>query len=501
MKRKLIANGLKGLLIAGLCGMMLTGCNFSIKNNETSADTSKTVFDNEETSTLGITKTKDMADGEFYVLHDGVYYPAFLAATSYDVPDGAMTNVDDKRQAYFNEQEEINIPTLYMESGDKLIYYSKSVMLDYVQWERYEDLGYTVGLVNLATSDTGKVYFTYDSDKDAEITILPGSDLEQLLTDVTDNSTFYISKIGNVEIDKSFLNSGIINNMTRDNKYSLDIYSGTQYHHYDAVANNHVFKAMELFGSIEYKTLRAYTYEITIPSYFNTDGYYRLWGIGTNGDSSTGFIRIIKNGTKFDITDKTRFNTPMLNTYTASDLVDIANGKEVNKQKSIYSTCEAINKYTTEVIGSLGYKDKTEDTVSVKNKQMKLSTATIRQFKINLPKDNNCKITLTPKTIEPSGNIYIYIGNEKADLIYDAIDNSYTLEEIGDGNTYTLFVSGIWGSYDITLTNCHQDVNGKSSSVINNNNNAASADINTTETKTANIENTSTTQSGSIANK
>lgn len=475
---------LRGILVMSICSMFLTGCSFSMKKENKTAGATQNEYDNEETSKYGVTKEKDMEDGDFYILHDGVYYPTFLATTNYDADDDEMQSVDEDRQAYFTEEEELNIPTLYMESGDKLIYYSKSVMLDYVQWERYEDLGYTVGLVNLETSTTGKPYFTYDSDDDAAPTILPGSDLEKILEDVTDNSTFYVSKVGNVDIDKSFLKGGIINNMTKDSKYSLDIYSGTQYHHYDAVANNHVFKAMELFGSIEYKTLRAYTYEIEIPNYFNTDGYYRLWGIGANANSSTGFIRIIKNGTKFNITDKDRFNTPMLSLYTASDLLEIANGKTVNKDKGIYSTCEEINKYTTEVVGSLGYKDKTEDTVSVKNKQSKLATATIRQFKINLPKDNNCMITLTPRKIEPSGNIYMYIGEEKEDFAYDAINNSYSYSLTGDGNTYTLFVSGIWESYDITLTNCHQDANGKSSSVINNANTGSTKPaMDNTETK------------------
>lgn len=500
------ANIIGGLLLVTMCGSLLTGCDFSTKSDSKTIETTQTEYNNEETSRLGITKEKDMEDGEFYVLHDGVYYPANISTVNYEVPDEDMTSVNEDRQAYFTQDEELDTPTLYMESGDKLIYYSKSVMLDHVQWERYEDLGYTVGLVNLETSSSGKVYFTYSDDDDDGITILPNSDLNQIVEDITDNSTFYVSKVGNVNLDKTFISNGIINNMTKGNTYSLDIYSGTQYHHYNAVADNHVFKAMELFASTEYKTLRAYTYEIEIPSYFSTDGYYRLWGIGPNSNSATGFIRIIKEDTSFNITDKDRFNTPMLSIYTASDLLNIANGKTISKSKGIYSTCSELNKYKTEVVGSLGYTDGTEDTVSTKNKQSKLATATVRQFKINFPQDNNCTITLTPRSTEPSGNIYMYIGSERVDFTYDAIDNTYTYNLTGDGNTYTLFVSGIWESYDITLTNCHQDANGKSSSVINSTGTNAKKSTETsttstdsTKTQTESTNTTTTTQDSTKA--
>ena len=44
--------------------------------------------------------------------------------------------------------------------------------------------------------------------------------------------------------------------------------------------------------------------------------------------------------------------------------------------------------------------------------------------------------------------------------------NNYSVDIKGDGNTYSLFVSGIWKSYDIELVNCHEDKNGISKSVL-----------------------------------
>ena len=248
--------------------------------------------------------------------------------------------------------------------------------------------------------------------------------------------------------------------------YSLDIYEGTKYHHYNVNACVHAFQAMEQYSTIEYNPLRAYTYEIEIPDYFE-DGYYKMYAQGTDGNAYTGFIRIVRNDDEFDLTDAEKFNKELLQVYTIEDLLKIKNGEKVEtKVKGTYSTCKELNKYTTEVVNSFGYDNGETDKITTDTKKTTLSTATIRQFNINLNNDADCKITLSPKNTEPAGDIYIYVGNEKKQLVYDSIMNNYSVDIKGDGNTYSLFVSGIWKSYDIELVNCHEDKNGTSKSVL-----------------------------------
>lgn len=57
--------------------------------------------------------------------------------------------------------------------------------------------------------------------------------------------------------------------------------------------------------------------------------------------------------------------------------------------------------------------------------------------------------------------------------------NNYSVDLTGDGNTYTLFVSGIWQSYDIELKNCHEDKTGTSKSIL------SSSGLNQTNKETA----------------
>lgn len=458
-----------------LCGLsafsfVLTGCSFNnikdvISNNNTEETYISGNIVSGETSSLGIDLSKKgskLESYEFYVLHDGKYYPAYYYMLNYKDNKALENNVDETKQAYFTGDNELNIPTLFLNKGDKLVYYDETNVLDYIQWERYKDLGYTVGLYDLTKSTSGRYYINIKDNG----SIVEGAGLDSILTDISGTDELLVDKVGNTKVNSDIVENNIITGATKGQMYSLDIYEGTKYHHYNVNACVHAFQAMEQYSTIEYNPLRAYTYEIEIPDYFE-DGYYKMYAQGTDGNAYTGFIRIVRNDDEFDLTDAEKFNKELLQVYTIEDLLKIKNGEKVEtKVKGTYSTCKELNKYTTEVVNSFGYDNGETDKITTDTKKTTLSTATIRQFNINLNNDADCKITLSPKNTEPAGDIYIYVGNEKKQLVYNSIMNNYSVDIKGDGNTYSLFVSGIWKSYDIELVNCHEDKNGTSKSVL-----------------------------------
>lgn len=459
-------------IIFSLCIILLcsffTGCNLNLKemvnSNKTKIDINQTKINN-QTSSLGIDLSKNGAkldNGEFYVLHEGIYYPAYMYMSNFEDSSDIPNNVPDNKELYYLTSNEYDIPTLFINKGDKLIYYDENNVIDYIFWERYKDLGYTLGVYDLKETTSGRYYINI---KDGA-SVITGTEVANILNDVNskDTQNILVDKVENTTISDDLVEDGIIKGALRNQNYSLDLYVGTQYHHYNTTASVHAFKDMEQFASIEYNTLREYTYEIQIPDYF-VDGYYKLYAQGIGGSAYTGLIRIVYED-EFDLLDADTFNKTLLNLYTEEDKAKMEAGKSVDKKMSTYSTYAPLNKYKTEVVGSLGYKTEVKDTVSKEKKKTTLTTASIRQFNINLQDSKNCKISLAPKKTEPSGEVYIYIGNDKETLKYNNITNSYDVELKGDGNTYTLFVSGIWGSYDITLTNCNEDKIGTSKSVI-----------------------------------
>lgn len=399
-----------------------------------------------------------LVSGSFYVIHDGYYYPAFAYASNYDFSDSLKDYIDPyaNRQMYFTAENELEIPTLFLAKGDTLVYYDAENILDYVKWERYKDLGYTVGLYNIYQTKYSKLAYI-DLEED-EGCIISGSALENINADMISPLVSLI-KIGNVDITDELIEDGLIYGAKAGESYDLEVYDGTNYSHYIATADMHAFKAYEMFASIETKPLQQFAWEIEIPDYF-VDGYYKVNAICTTTEIYDGLIRIVQEDNFYN--DAEHFNEPLLYPYTEQQIAegDIEEGAFLYQ----YSNCDDLNKFNTLVVGALGFDDGVKDKDAHEKADI-LRTANINTFDINFPAGEMCTITITPSQKESGGDAYVLIGDRTTSLTYSAFDNIYTTTIKGDGNTYTLYISGFWNSYDIRLGNCKQDTSGISQSV------------------------------------
>lgn len=442
MRRKTAA-----ILVFSLIASLFTGCGERTKDTNEIADLTSDGTISEQTSECGISSnSKDfeskLVSGTYYVVHDGVYYPLYSYGTNYDDAPGDWT--EPSRQAYFTTENEINIPTLF--EGDELVYYSTDGLLDYMIWERYYDLGYTIGLLNLQTMESGRVYL--DLSDDDEVNIVPDSELYAMYD--LGAEQILIDKIGGVKVDESLISDGLIVSTKKSKTYDLEVYTGTYYQHYTTTANTHAFKAYELYASIEYETLQEFLYRIEIPEYFVT-GYYVLDGCG--------MVRIVRGDSYSEETD---FNEQVLFPEIDETAWDYDPNEYVPPY--MYSSYEPLNKFTTNQEGKLGYvpeegtdtesEDLTENTGDIIFKE-----ATVKEVELYFPEGKTCTVQIKSSTGETTGDITVIIGSSVKLVNYDRLAGIYEAEITGHGEKGTLKISGLTTNYDIALTNCEQYTN------------------------------------------
>jgi hypothetical protein len=380
-----------------------------------------------------------LVSGNYYVVHDGLYYPvASYIRTSTKVP---TTYVEDTRMQFFTTETENQIPTLF--AGDTLVYYSTDALLDYVVWERYYDLGYTIGVYDILSMTNGRQYLDLSED-----CIITDSELYAMY-DLGENSVL-LDKIGGQQITADFIDHGIITGTQKSRTYDLEVYNGTYYQHYSATANIHAFRAYELFASVEYETLQDCFYEVQIPEYL-VDGYYDV--------NSVGLLRLVREES---YSDETEFNEQLLFPKTE---YDYSTGEYV-PSKTIwrYSTFESLNNFSTNVEGALGYVPEDDDTTEGSDGEESdseyaatvLKEATIKEIDLWFPEGRNCTIKIKSSTGELTGDIYVEMGNTTKLITYNRIDGVYENTFTGKGEKGTLTVSGLFKTYDIELVNCEQ---------------------------------------------
>ena len=492
MKRKKVQL-LTGLLI--LC-MGLTACSVEDVKFKIAELTGATYLDNEEyTQTAVIDMNYDVITDEggaegiygdvleeditasgipdncLLIEHNDSYYQGIWQTLNYDAyEDEVGDTVNKNRQMYFTTDGYSKIPTLYLGNEDKLLFYSKNNLLDYIYWERFEDLGYTIGLYNIEKMESGRVYITLPKEKDDPSPIIDGGGLEGIETDAT-NLNIYLSKIGHADFTGDLIEDGLVANVESGVTYDLETYDGTYYHHYNAQANIRAFQDMEQFCSIEYEPLQSYLYEIKVPDYL-MDGYYCLTLYSPTGVVRDGIIRIVRGSAYVD--DPDNFNVPLLE-YTLDEEEVAALEEDYQKKKEYEETKDypgryspyknesgpLQNHYKTMVEGSFGWVDpnamEEEDTEVAEEEQKKtiLKTALVKTFPIKFPYGKQCSVRI--RTDETTGEAFLITSEStKKNLDYNRIEGYYQAQLSGHDETLCLVVSGLWRNYDIELVNAYQ---------------------------------------------
>lgn len=445
------------LLLSILLLFSITGCSEEEVIEEEIPEYSFDIVG--EQSDLGIpVADKDiftkLENNTYYVKHNEVYYPIYFDESSSAMVDMlTYENLPaDNRMLYYSTDLEKNIPTLY--EGDTLIYYSTDTLLDYISWERFYDLKYTIGLTNLRKMISDRYYIDLsDSENYPLLSNGPLNDIALLDTEAT---SILIDKIGATNVNSNLVNHGIITGLTKDEVYDVEIYTGTFFQHYTAPANYHAFHSYELFASVNYETVQEYMYEIEIPSYF-VDGYYNV--------NNSGMFRLVRGKSYNSDTD---FNVQLL----YPEISEYERETQQDIKPRCYSEYADINKFQTNVEGTLGYVDpeaeEVEDiddmTDENGNPVRTIKKSVEKQFELWLPKNTVCKINVISDSDEKTGSIILNTEKQTKLAHFDYITNQYTLDVNGRGEKVTLTINGFYDGYEIQLTNAEiynqQDITG-----------------------------------------
>lgn len=221
-----------------------------------------------------------LEEGNFYVRSGDSYYKIPIEECNFDLTKDAKTN-DDKQAGIMPTGVEDGrvldyvykdnaIPTLYQ--NDTLVYVTDSEISSFT-WERFLDLGYSIGVYGMSLNNGGKVT------TDDKSNYSPSSSITEALqkNEISSLGGITFDKINNTPITKDYLNEnvGIITGMSKDANANVDAFIGTTHIPMNIKADTRYFQSFELYNSTEYNLSTDGYAVVEVPSYLKS-GYYLL---------------------------------------------------------------------------------------------------------------------------------------------------------------------------------------------------------------------------------
>lgn len=223
MKKSVIKAALLGMCLASLT---LAGCK------------KVQVFEKTEELEKKELSDKELQQNLFYV-KTGTKFTSVYMPQTYNL-SGATKKLVQSRVVFFND-DEFMMPDHY--EGELLAYASQTSVMDNVVLERFEDMGYSIGIAG-GKIDPNDGYYHF-SVKDNTI---PGSEADKLFH-TTESDEIRLVSIGDVPIANVIdEGSGIIEGLKEGSQYVLEFYSGTYYYRSAFTADTHMMRPFEVYN-------------------------------------------------------------------------------------------------------------------------------------------------------------------------------------------------------------------------------------------------------------
>ena len=282
----------KILLISATLTVSLCGCSLS-REKDVASDT-------DAIEHAAIKDMRELKNNHFYIYSSKTheYRPVYMNRATFQTdPDHLNTSVYDTRSLFFTDDWDY-IPTCY--TGDSLVYFNDTTIPEDFIIERFEDLKYSIGIINIQMRKDGKFWFSaQESEKDTNPYINPDSDANQLFEDLN-SPELYINTINGIPLEPGHFNrAGAIDDLTKGKEYTFEIYEGHQCYPYKLHADTRILTSMEVYTNIGSTFIKDEPLLIDIPDYFKT-GFYMI-----NGQ---GIFRLVRGNTYSE--DSTSFNNP-----------------------------------------------------------------------------------------------------------------------------------------------------------------------------------------------
>lgn len=411
---------------------------------------------------------QELDDGMYYVVNtNGIESDAFTgnvgvdengektaSLTTFEGVNVAPVYLGDQTSngeiLWFREDYD-NIPTLY--EGDFLVMYTNDVLTEVVDFKRFEDTGYSIGLCNLSQTKSGRCMINLSEDN-FNITY-PGADTDEIL--YLTNESVILESLGGSPL--RFEEEETVIRAEEEEEYDPDaekslitpygtlyldeispcmemealIYEGTVKHEFTFSSDVRIFGLMDEYECNDFEFISETIMKIQMPEWFNS-GYYMI--------NDVGLFRYVKETNNY--TEKygspgTRpadidFNVPNVNPEMVEEMAEANPDEPVPDQNNPVASSDAYF-YDNEVDDE--YAPITDDVRTDVLSTSSAGTVTITAV-VEIPESSSGRqpdvvITLTT----PRGRVYPF-GDTGEDGVYQITFTSFNAGEEYYVRTYNL---------------------------------------------------------------
>ena len=234
----------------------------------------------------------EVPEGGYYIQRANTYEKLYIKNANFDITSSDGGSIGT-RTLWYNDDWD-SVPTMY--KGDMLVYKTAGILNEEFTLERFEYMGYTVGVSGLMQTVSGRYALVLEEE---ELNINPASDATKLRTIPT--TRVIIDKIGGSPLRSGNISSaGLILGLSEGKSYLAEVYQGTYLQETVLTADSIALTSMASATTVDYDFLQSQLISIHFPEHYNS-GYYLVNGYG--------LVRYV-NGIAYD--EFTDFNIPNL---------------------------------------------------------------------------------------------------------------------------------------------------------------------------------------------
>jgi len=266
----------------------LTGCSNNIFTYNTGKENIK------EVKTI---QKEELELNNLYIKNDEGY---LKASDEFNLNFSSVSSTaNSSRIIYYIDDEDMLIPTMY--KNDELLFYTSENVPTTFYFERFEDEGYSIGVMQLGINSANKCIAPVNLK-----TFIENSSFGQHVNEIVPfeskqakNTNIIINKINSTPITFNSLSvGGTLTGFIMGNTYSVEYYIGSLQVTEDIVADTHFFTSFEMEETNKYELEEDF---VKFDMSNCESGYYMINGYG--------FIRYVNADRGADIS-KINFNAP-----------------------------------------------------------------------------------------------------------------------------------------------------------------------------------------------
>lgn len=265
----------------------------------------------------------ELKSDQYYVKHGENYYEIPFMASSFSGFERTVPYILPEKNAepggdpsryimYEKNKTELQIPTLY--ADDLIVYKSDYEVNQTIEWERFLDGGYTIGICGMTENNLGTLSFNNFACNITKHSALAVHYNRVYSDDEDEFKILNLDTINGVKMTSENLSeSGYIKNLPADENLEVNIYQGTELFKITTTADARVFYNFENYWTRNISYNEDGFVALEVPKFFKS-GYYKV--------NDSGMFRYIaeKSNENIDLS-KIKYNKAFFKKDETGELV------------------------------------------------------------------------------------------------------------------------------------------------------------------------------------